>query len=177
MIVRMEKIARWGKFNLVGAVGMAVQLGVLAIVNRMAPGHYMVATAIAIEITLLHNFVWHLHYTWRDRFPTLNAKGAFRMGQPGDRGALATNLIRFHLSNGLVSMVGNLALMPLLVEGARIPVVAANAIAILCCSIVNFFLGDQWAFVRPAIDSRGRNILAPSLRDSEDNLWNPPSPR
>ena len=128
------KIARWGKFNLVGAVGMAVQLGALALINRLAPGHYMVATAAAIEITLLHNFVWHLHYTWRDR---------------RCRGALRSQLIRFHLSNGLVSMVGNLALMPLLVGEMRIPVVAANAIAILCCSIVNFFLGDQWAFVRP----------------------------
>ena len=147
MNVPMDTIARWGKFNLVGAVGMAVQLGALALINRLAPGHYMVATATAIEITLLHNFVWHLRYTWRDRFPTLNSKNAFRMGQPGDRGALVGHLIRFHLSNGLVSMVGNLAMMPLLVGIAHIPVVAANAIAILCCSIVNFFLGDQWAFV------------------------------
>jgi putative flippase GtrA len=129
-------LVRWGKFNLVGAVGMAVQLGALAFINRLAPGHYMLATAAALEITLLNNFVWHLHYTWRDRFPTRNVK---RM--------LAGQFIRFHLSNGLVSMIGNLALMPVLVEGARIPVVLANAIAILCCSIVNFFLGDRWAFV------------------------------
>ena len=123
-----DMMVRWGKFNLVGVVGMAVQLGALALINRLAPGHYMVVTAAAIEITLLHNFVWHLHYTWRDR---------------RCRSALRSQLIRFHLSNGLVSMVGNLALMPVLVEGMRIPVVAANAIAILCCSIVNFFLGDQ----------------------------------
>ena len=128
----MNRLIRWGKFNLVGAVGMAVQLGVLALINHVAPGHYMVATAAALEITLLHNFVWHLHYTWRDR---------------RCRSAIAGPLIRFHLSNGLVSMLGNLALMPVLVEGARIPVVLANAIAILCCSIVNFLLGDQWAFV------------------------------
>ncbi|MGP8250997.1 MAG: GtrA family protein, partial [Terracidiphilus sp.] len=62
----------------------------------------------------------------------------------------AGQLLRFHLSNGLVSMVGNLALMPILVAGARIPVLAANAIAILCCSIVNFLLGDRWAFVEAA---------------------------
>jgi putative flippase GtrA len=147
MNVPMDKIARWGKFNLVGAVGMAVQLGTLALINRLAPEHYMVATAVALEITLLHNFVWHLHYTWRDRFPNLNARNALSAPHPGDRSALLGNLIRFHLSNGLVSMVGNLALMPALVEGAHIPVVVANAIAILCCSIVNFFLGDQWAFV------------------------------
>jgi putative flippase GtrA len=127
----MNVLVRWGKFNLVGMVGMAVQLGALALINRLAPGHYMLATAAAIEITLLHNFVWHLHYTWRDR---------------RCRSALRSQLIRFHLSNGLVSLVGNLAMMPLLVEGMRIPVVAANAIAILCCSIVNFCLGHNWAF-------------------------------
>lgn len=142
-------IVRWGKFNLVGAVGMAVQLGALALINHLAPGRYMLATAAAIEIALLHNFAAHLHYTWRDRFPTLNTKRVFRMGRPDDRGALAGHLIRFHLSNGLVSLVGNLALMHLLLDSARIPVVAANAIAILCCSIVNFFLGDQWAFAQP----------------------------
>lgn len=128
----MNAFARWGKFNLVGVVGMAVQLGVLSVINRAMPGHYMIATAIAIEITLVHNFVWHLHYTWRDR------RG---------RSAITGQFIRFHLSNGLVSMAGNLALMPVLVTGARIPVLAANAIAILCCSIVNFLLGDRWAFV------------------------------
>jgi putative flippase GtrA len=127
----MNIMVRWGKFNLVGMVGMAVQLGALALINRLAPGHYMVATAAAIEITLLHNFVWHLHYTWRDR---------------RCRSALRSQLIRFHLSNGLVSLVGNLAMMPLLVEGMRIPVVAANAIAILGCSVVNFCLGHNWAF-------------------------------
>jgi len=139
MNLPMDLIARWGKFNLVGAVGMAVQLGALALINRLAPGHYMVATAAAIEITLLHNFVWHLHYTWRDR---------------RCRSALRSQLIRFHLSNGLVSMVGNLALMPVLVEGVRIPVVAANAIAILCCSIVNFCLGHNWAFA-PTLSAAG----------------------
>jgi putative flippase GtrA len=135
-----DKIARWGKFNLVGAVGMVVQLGTLALLNHLAPAHYMLATAAAMEITLLHNFVGHLHFTWRER---------------RCRRALRSQLIRFHLSNGLVSMVGNLALMPVLVESARIPVVAANAVAILCCSIVNFFLGDQWAFVSIPPDQCG----------------------
>jgi putative flippase GtrA len=135
----MNVMVRWGKFNLVGMVGMAVQLGALALINRLAPGHYMVATAAAIEITLLHNFVWHLHYTWRDR---------------RCRSALRSQLVRFHLSNGLVSMVGNLALMPLLVGEMRISVVAANAIAILCCSIVNFCLGNNWAFA-PILSAAG----------------------
>jgi len=122
---------RWGKFNLVGAMGMAVQLGALALLNRWSAGHYLYASAAALEITLLHNFVWHVHYTWRDR---------------RDGSAPLAQLTRFHLSNGLVSMVGNLALMRILVDVARMPPLAANGVAILCCSIINFFLGDNWAF-------------------------------
>jgi putative flippase GtrA len=127
----MNTVIRWGKFNLVGAMGMVVQLAALGVFSRLAPGHYLLATAAAIELALLHNFVWHVHYTWRDR---------------RDRSALVTQLIRFHLANGLVSMVGNLALMRILVQQAYLPVLVANTIAILLCSIANFLIGNNWAF-------------------------------
>ena len=126
----MNTFIRWGKFNLVGAIGMVVQLAALALFNRLAAGHYLYASAAAVELTLLHNFVWHLHYTWRDR---------------RDNSALLTQLIRFHLSNGLVSMVGNLGLMRILAE-TRMNLLISNSIAIACCSVINFFLGENWAF-------------------------------
>jgi putative flippase GtrA len=134
----MNPLIRWGKFNLVGAMGMVIQLGALALFNRWMAGHYLYASAAAIELTLLHNFVWHLHYTWCDR-----GNGASRMHQ----------LLRFHLSNGLVSMVGNLVLMRLLVHGAHLPVLIANGIAILCCSVANFYLGNSWAFAESKADA------------------------
>lgn len=126
----MKTVLRWFKFNLVGAMGMAVQLAALALFNRWSDGHYLIATAAAIELTLLHNFAWHLRYTWRDRRDS----------------STLSQLARFHLSNGMVSMFGNLALMRLLVEGAHLSVIPANAIAILTCSIVNFCLGNIWVF-------------------------------
>ncbi len=137
----MNTFIRWSKFNLVGAMGMMVQLAALALFNRCLAGRYLYASAAAIELTLLHNFVWHLHYTWRDR---------------RESSALLSQLIRFHLSNGLVSMLGNLALMRILVDGARLPVLAANCIAILCCSMVNFCLGETWAFARRAQAAQGQ---------------------
>ena len=127
----MNTLTRWGKFNLVGAMGMVVQLAALALINRWTAGHYLFATAAAIELALLHNFVGHLYYTWRDR---------------RDRSALLAQFMRFHLSNGVVSMLGNLALMQILVHEIHMPVLASNGIAILCCSIVNFSLGNNWAF-------------------------------
>ena len=126
----MNTLIRWGRFNLVGAMGMVVQLAALALFNRCAPGHYLCCTAAAIELAVLHNFVWHLHYTWRDR---------------RDSSVLLQGM-RFHLSNGLVSLLGNLALMRVLVQGAHLPLLAANCVAILCCSVANFYMGHTWAF-------------------------------
>ena len=138
----MNPFIRWAKFNLVGAMGMVVQLAALALFNRWTAGHYLYASAAAIELTLLHNFMWHLHYTWRDR---------------RDGSARLRSFVRFHLSNGLVSMVGNVALMRLLVHGAHLPLLVSNVIAILCCSMANFVLGNNWAFagIRQAEGSLG----------------------
>ena len=127
----MNALIRWCRFNLVGAMGMLFQLAVLALLNHCAPGHYLWSTAAAIELTLLHNFAWHVRYTWRDR---------------QDKFTLVPQLFRFHAANGLVSMVGNLALMRMLVQGAHLPILVANGIAILVCSAINFLLGDHWAF-------------------------------
>src|SRR3954468_25018306 len=106
----MNTFVRWCKFNLVGAIGAGFQLGVLALLIRMAPGHWLLATGGAIEVTLLHNFMWDLHVTWRDR---------------RERRALGWQLVRFHLSNGVVSVVGNVTVMRVLVNEAHIPVLPA----------------------------------------------------
>jgi putative flippase GtrA len=145
----MNTLIRWGKFNLVGAMGMVLQLAALALINRRTGVHYLLASVAAIEITLLHNFAWHLHYTWRDR---------------RDHSTRLTQLIRFHLSNGLVSLIGNLVLMRILVQDARLPLLVSNGIAILCCSIINFCLGDNWAFALGSQpNDRPVKILSPPL--------------
>ena len=128
----MSALVRWLKFNLVGAMGMVVQLAALAAISRCAgKSHYLCASAAAVELAVLHNFVWHVHFTWRDR---------------RNSSALLSQLMRFHLSNGLVSMLGNLVLMRLLVHRAHVPLLVSNCISIACCSLVNFCLGNSWAF-------------------------------
>jgi putative flippase GtrA len=125
-------VIRWLKFNAVGGMGVAVQLAALAVLKGWLHVAYLVATAAAVEIALLHNFVWHERWTWRDR------------GAGGRLGRLA----RFHLANGLVSIVVNLALMRLLVGRMHWPYLAANVAAIAAGSLVNFFLGDLLVFRR-----------------------------
>ena len=131
----MNALRRWLRFNMVGAIGMVVQLASLAVLGRMMHGHYLWASAMAVELAVLHNFAWHVRYTWSDRREVSSAR---------------MQLVRFHLSNGLVSLVGNVALMRLLVQGAHLSLVIANLIAIICCSVVNFCVGDRWAFAAAA---------------------------
>ena len=53
-----------------------------------------------------------------------------------------------------------------LVHEAHVRVLVANVIAILCCSIVNFYVGNRWAFA---------DIQMPPLSASEaDKLTNIP---
>ena len=131
----MKRLAlRWLKFNLVGGLGVVVQLGCLAALRPWM--HYLLATALAVEIAVLHNFFWHQRFTWIDR--------------PGVRRERGLRLLRFHLGNGTVSILGNVGMMWLLVEGLRMQhVLVANGIAIAVCSCLNFGLGE-WFVFRPA---------------------------
>jgi putative flippase GtrA len=94
---------------------------------------YLLSTALSVELTVLHNFVWHERWTWSDR-----PSGSFR--------GVAGRLLRFNASNGAVSLVGNVLLMRVFVGTFGIPIVAANLVAIGICSLVNFVLSDRFVF-------------------------------
>jgi putative flippase GtrA len=123
---------RFLKFNGVGIIGFALQLGLLAVLLRLGV-HYLAATALAVELTILHNFAWHEGWTWRDR------AAGFRAGR-------ARRLWRFHAANGLVSLAGNLILMRLFVGLLGLPPVPANLAAVLLCALVNFTASDRFVF-------------------------------
>lgn len=129
-------LRRWLKFNVVGLAGVLVQLVTLAGLSRISPQHYLVNSGIAVETALLHNFVAHVHFTWRDRMWRTR----------GVRGVLLQSLWRFQFSTGAVSLAGNAVLMKVLVGSAHLPVLGANVVAIAGCGLVNFWLGEGWAF-------------------------------
>lgn len=121
---------RFLRFNLIGLVGIGFQLAVLWLLTLFGVG-YLLASSMAIVLTVIHNFVWHRLWTWADRAATVPAALAFA---------------RFFLSNGLVSLLSNLALMPLLVGTLRIPAVPANLIVIALAGLLNFVFADRVAF-------------------------------
>ncbi len=124
---------RWLKFNLVGAIGIVVQLAALALLTHVARLDYLVATALAVECAVLHNFAWHERFTWSDRACLT-------------RRQVIVRLMRFNLTTGAVSIGGNLVFMRLLVGQAHLPPVISNLASIAACSIINFLVNDRVVF-------------------------------
>src|ERR1035438_1085309 len=89
--------ARWLKFNLVGGMGIAVQLLMLVVLKTGLHLNYLMATALAVETAVVHNFLWHERFTWADR-----------------DGAGFTRFLKFNLTTGFFSIAGSLVLMKLL---------------------------------------------------------------
>ena len=59
--------SRWLNFNLVGGIGIAVQMLVLVVLKTGLHLDYLTATALAVETAVIHNFLWHERFTWADR--------------------------------------------------------------------------------------------------------------
>ncbi len=150
----MSVLRRWCRFNLVGLVGMGVQLGTLAMLNRLWPAHALASSVLALEVTLVHNFLWHERYTWRDRRA---------------QGRRLTRLWRFHISNGAVSLAATLLLIPIATRWLRVPLVAANFAVILLCSFANFFAGDRWTFASGR--SSTKQTAAPDILERLPHLF------
>ena len=134
-------LKRWFVFNVVGALGVLLQLATLVLLTRGLRWHYLAATACAVEAAVLHNFIWHERWTWAER-----ARGgwAARMARLG----------RFHMTNGALSLAGNVLLMTLFVGTFALNCTLANLLAIGICSILNFFAGDRLVYLHPAVKPR-----------------------
>lgn len=130
---RRDLFRHWLRFNVVGAFGIAVQMTLLGVLVHGAAMPYLPATAIAVEASVLHNFVWHIRWTWVDRL----ASGAQTP---------QTMFWRFHLTSGAMSIAGNLLLMRLLVGEFGMNAIVANAVTIALCAVINFLLSDRYAF-------------------------------
>jgi putative flippase GtrA len=120
------------KFYAVGGIGIVVQLAALVCFRSGMHLDYRLATVLAVEMAVIHNFLWHEHVTWADR--------------KGLGSHWATRFLKFNLSNGLLSIVGNVILMQALVSGVGMNYVVANVMTIAACSVVNFVVSDKFVF-------------------------------
>ena len=65
--VLLSMLFRGGKFMAVAWLGMAVNTGCLYVFKGLLHVRLIPASVMAIEIAIIHNFIWFRTWTWRDR--------------------------------------------------------------------------------------------------------------
>ena len=116
------------KFCLVGGSGYVVNLCVFAAAVKLLGAHHLVGATMAWVVAVTNNFWWNRHWTF----------GA-REGHAGFQAA------RFFLVSFVAFLFGAMVL-ELLVTGAGVPEVGAQAISIAAATPLNFVGNKMWSF-------------------------------
>lgn len=116
------------RYGLVGVSGYAINLGVFALAVHAAGVDYRIAAVLAFAISVANNFWWNRHWTF-------DARG-------GHAGFQAARFLAVSVGAFLFSYAVLLAL----VEGAELPEVLAQAIAIVAATPLSFLGQKLWSF-------------------------------
>ena len=126
---------RFIKFNLVGLTGVLVNEGLLVLLVSYGV-YYIYASAIAIEISIISNFILNDFWTFRDR----------------RHGHVVTRLLTF---NGLmlVGLAVNLAILYLGTDDLRINYALSNLAGIAVAFVVRYWLSVRYAWIKKEEES------------------------
>jgi putative flippase GtrA len=127
----MRRPANWlqlVRFGLVGGVGFVVNLAVYALFVHSIGVDYHVAAVVAWLVAVVNNFVLNRHWT----FDARDGQARFQAMR-----FLVVSVLAFGVS---------LLLLTLLVEGAGVAKVPAQAIAVAGATPLNFLGNKLWSF-------------------------------
>ncbi len=118
------------KFNIVGLSGVLVNEGVLLILAS-AGAYYLLASAIAIELSIISNFIFNDRWTFRDR----------------RHGRVLVRLLRF---NGLmiIGLAVNLAILFGGTEYLGINYAISNLVGIAGAFLVRYWLSVKYTWIK-----------------------------
>jgi len=129
----LRRPANWmqlAKFATVGATGYAVNLAVYTALLRGAGWHYIYAATVSFLVAVTNNYLWNRLWTFRDQ-----------------RGHVGFQGLRF-FTVAVVAYGANLGILSALIA-LGMDKVAAQAIAIVLVTPLNFIGNKLWSFALP----------------------------
>jgi putative flippase GtrA len=128
----LRRPANWmqlATFATVGATGYAVNLAVYTALLRWAGWHYIYAATVSFLVAVTNNYLWNRLWTFRDQ-----------------RGHVGFQGLRF-FTVAVVAYGANLGILSALIA-LGMDKVAAQAIAIVLVTPLNFIGNKLWSFAR-----------------------------
>lgn len=131
-LVRGPVAPQLRKFVAVGTVAAVLQLGLLWTFVEWGGLNYLLAAAIAIEITILFQYV-------------INNRWTFRTMRNVGRTAFFTGLLKTNVVRGTAIPI-QLGILYALVRWGSLTYLIANAIAILLSGVYRYFFDVSWTW-------------------------------
>ena len=152
--IKPEKMKEFMKFAVVGGSGVLVNMGCFFILTRYAGIRIEYASPIAIEISILSNFLLNNAWTFRKRHTRVRFAG---------------RILRYHLVTAVAGLVNYLTLL-LLANVFGIHDLLANLIGIILGTFINFFLNSLWTWrvTGPSENASGAGITAVQSQSQEE---------
>jgi len=130
----MKATVRTARFLAIGWLGFVVQIAAIGALTALAHWPWLPATCVAVEASIVHNYLWHERWTWGDRACA---------SVPAPR---VVRFAKYNAATGLVAIVGNVGLTALYLSLLTVPAVVANALSVVTLTIVNVVVADRWIF-------------------------------
>jgi len=124
-------IGRMVRFGVVGLSGVVVNQGLLMLLHGTLGAPLLLSSLIAIEVSILTNFLLNHSWTWRVPF-----------SEPG----LLRRVIQYHAAAVLAAFAGNVIILVGAVELFGIDYRIANLIGIAVGTAINFTANELWIF-------------------------------
>jgi dolichol-phosphate mannosyltransferase len=132
LIRRKGIMTRFLKFCLVGASGVVVNEGLLALLKQSAGLHLALASAVSIEVSILSNFLFNNYFTFRDRRPS-GTRLFFR-------GLTVFNAV------SLAGLVINMGTLLLLTYVFGVHYLISNLCGIVLATMWNYFMNERFTW-------------------------------
>ncbi|MBU0518750.1 GtrA family protein [bacterium] len=129
----LQLVFRSTKFNLVAWMGMIVNSACLYLFKGILHIPIIPAGLLAIEIAIIHNFLWHRYWTWNDRNGE-NPKSFFK------------HLLIYNSMTGLVDLVANITVLWSLTTFAGVHFMISNLCGMMLGPFIKFWLNEKVIF-------------------------------
>lgn len=136
MEMNRESAGRILRFGIVGASGVLVNQGLLMLLHGHFAWPLPIASAVAIEVSILTNFALNARWTWK-----IDLEGSFRRWM--------WKALQYHAATVLSAFAGNVTVLLVLVYVFDVDYRLANLAGIVVGSALNFVAGEFWVFRNP----------------------------
>ncbi len=125
----LRKLSRPGKFLMVGGTGAVVNMVTLAFLHQLLALPLVLASALAVELSIANNFFWNDRWTFGRRWPTWR------------------RFLKFNLVS-LGGLVITTATLWALVTDLHSQYLLANLFGIMLATAWNFIINVLWTWKR-----------------------------